>query len=144
MNSARLRRSVTRLRRAPKATGSSSNILIASDDRIRLATLANIFRETGYVTVVTDVKDILDSLWDHEDIELIILDMRRFRSRCALGLLLKWCFPRIPLVLIPVSVTDCLACSTCPSACHSATTNRRIAKSPVINEARRPPTKGGR
>lgn len=119
MNSVHVNGSATPPGHVPKVKDSSGKILVVSDDHRRLGALKSGAREAGYAPVLTRVKDTLASLEVHDDFEFIFLDMRHSRNRCALGLLLKWCFPRIPLILITVSVRDCFACGTCPAKCHS-------------------------
>src|SRR5271157_4742700 len=89
------------------------------DDR-RLDALQEMARGAGYIPIVTDIPDILQRLLVSKDIALVMVDMRHCRSRCALWQLLKWAFPRIPLVL-SATATDCLVCISCPAPCHRVT-----------------------
>lgn len=99
-------------------SGSSMKALVASVDHRRLRGLQEVARGLGYIPVATKAGNILTTLLASEEIELVLLDMRHSGNRCALGHLLRQCFPRISLMLISATVTDWVVCNECPARCQ--------------------------
>jgi len=142
MHSVNLRRNVARPSRALEASEMPLKILIASADHRGLCALKKEAREAGYSTIATGPEDTLASLLASKDTALVLLAMRHSRQRCALGHLRKWCFPRVPLILISASISDYLVCDTCPARCHSATANENLTRSIGLTTVPPPAIKG--
>jgi len=111
--------------RSVKAPEMPPKILIVSADHHKLKSLEKEACDAGYSTIATKPEGSLALLLACQDATLVVLDMRHSRERCALGHLLKWCFPRVSLMLISASVSDRLVCDTCPATCHSATAKKK-------------------